>query len=204
MGKLLSVEEVNSLKESDKKYYVVWSGCFSRYNCDSIYKLTDGHFTDGDTNHEFGQGCVALDEGNVKIYEYEEDIKQYTTIEAAAKLYANNKLKFQALSFDDTNKVTCPKFLTSEEGHRLICTNESPDLNNNIYMDQMWILAVDKVEKEISFMGAIVALKAGKIIKSVNEEFDSIYRDADRITDQDDDVISIDEILNGTWFVVEN
>jgi len=200
-GRLLSVKEVGKLPASDKQYYVKKVN-YPEQN--GLYKMEELPYFRDDNGNNFGRTCFAVTCGEYKVYEYEEEeiiIKEYTTVEAIKELDSNIGLKFQALSFSDNKPFE--KFLTSGEGKRLTCT-KSPDYNDNIYMDQKWIL-VKPEPIEVPFMEAVKAFSIGKVIECRREEYTSRYKDGNNHPVMCDDnglAINYREILKGKWFIL--
>ena len=206
-NRLLSVEEIVNLKTSSNRYYVVSS---NSQVPDGIYTNIEGNsFRDNSNIHTFSKKCYGVECGNIKVYEYEEEIiiKEYTTVEAIRELDLNTELKFQALDITDTGRL--PKFLESDKSKKIICRSESPNFNNTLFNDSTWVLAKPKLV-EVTFLEAIKALDAGKDIKCEIGTSIYIYRELDNdsslgytlINYANGDAITTNEILKGKWYVL--
>jgi len=204
-GKLLSVEEVGRLKESGRNYYVESTNSVVEngiYN----YRKEGKEYLDNGNGRDFYIRCESVRNGDIKVYEYEEEIiiKEYTTAEVIKELGANVELKFQALRY--ITKEPGAKFLTIDSNKRIVCKSESSTLNDYLFADQTWILVVENVEKSVTFMEATKAFNNGHSIECKREcGYPTKYIfNIDKIgmMDESGNAVCADEILKGKWFIL--
>jgi len=122
-------------------------------------------------------------------------MKTYSTKEVLNELCDNTNLSFKLQGSNN-------RFLkVSKNGFFVIMLNdEERRFDGNVRITDIWTL----VQQPVTFMDAIRAFDNGKIIKSVNIEFESIYsRENNDLIDQDNESISAGEILSATWYIEE-
>ncbi len=198
-GRLLSVEEVGRLKESDKKYYVEAN---NKYVQNGLYSRgKDKEYLEDNEGHSFYIRCINVIEGGIKVYEYEEIvIKEYTTAEVLGMITENRMLRFKTRTGDIG-------FETNRNGesypNRILWNGSKTPFQVNIEtLNFKWTLVV--VEPvEVSFMEAIKAYDSkGKTIK-VDLILPHIYKYTTGIMlDENGTGISCEEIVQGKWFIL--
>jgi len=132
-GKFLNVEEVSNLIPSEKKYYVMYGGYLKENNKNEVYKLRRDYFTNEAGNNSFNQGCIGVKNGDIKVYEYLEDLIKNER--------RNNIMKNAVVKFQGTSKHY--HFITDldlQEGDTVVCDTAVG----------ITVAAVIRIEEEVS------------------------------------------------------
>ena len=193
-GKLLTVNEISELNESDKKYRL--ESNFKSY-LDGIYSVGNGHFANGDLVD--GGTFISIKyppilDGRTKVYEWIEEIikpiKTYELEEAIKLLSANPKLKFET-----TLLLHDSAFIESE------CTTTLQIQGNFIAGVPYGIPYVSKwtlvEEKAVPFMEAAQAFSEGKNVRCECGKDGTVFNPiSSRFMS-----LTIDSILEGKWYI---
>lgn len=208
-GKLLSVEEVANLKPSSNKYYVVSN---NSQIPDGVYTNIEGNnFRDNNNLPSFSKKCYGVEYGNIKVYEYEEEIiiKEYKTWEL---LKLAEDYKNEGISTDKRPRYKNNKgievIIGTTGGDKGLFTIEGRTYKDFL-TNEIWTL-VEPKQVEVTFMEAVKALENGKDIRceilndtyhyKAEDNFDEAlgYTFIDYVYGNP---ISTKEILEGQWFI---
>ena len=180
--RLLSVEEVGRLKESDKKYYVESTNKFVK---DGVYGMSGDkeYLADGE-DHKFYTRCQDVRDGNIIVFEYEEEIviKEYKGWEIL-KMIDEGELKEGRKLLGDSGMSYVVK--QQDPGKSLVLGYESG--NDYPKSPALQTRTFTLVQKPVPFMEAAQAFSEGKNLKceylsSLNREPKTIlFKQGDKI-----------------------
>lgn len=221
-GRLLSVEEVNGLKDGQ----VVYMEPIKTYPEDigkgkitiTNYGIEEKSENDRESVEwilSWGDDvCDPYSEFDqrerIKIYEWKEDVemKTFKTSEMIAMLEGNPKLKFQAIDGNRSPKVQTVSITEESMGYLAWdYRGISQFAINENALKAIWIL-IKPEPKEVTFMDAIKAFDEGKTIYCKTEGAGEIqykridgYGEYQSMEDDDGDSITQTEILEGKWYI---